>query len=157
MKSNKSAELLPIVQSHACILPRMAKRQLPEGTATKNKLLIISAVDESQDLFHFSIYLFYEWLCEPAAFSCADPSDWFHGGNDQPLWQFTHSENCLLPCPLVSHLVSKEQLAMPPSCHYEQQQPFYPFIVMLEFRVEFTINAVERGSRRTMIDQSLSA
>ena len=38
-KSNLSPELLPIVKSRVCILPKMVKWQLPEETDKNNKLL----------------------------------------------------------------------------------------------------------------------
>ena len=61
-KSNTSAYLLSLVQSHAGILPKTPKLEFKE-TATKNKLLIRSAVDGSQLLFQrqTKAYIFF-WL-----------------------------------------------------------------------------------------------
>ena len=114
-QSNLSAELSPIDQSHTSILLKTSKwQQLPKETATKNKLLITSVVDESQLLFHkqtianifdlrmvaWASTLRLQLLVRTQVISSTEI--------DQLSWLITHSENCLLPSPWASSNPKKD-------------------------------------------------
>ena len=95
-RSNLSAELSPIDQSHASILPKTTKwQQLPEETATKNKLLIRSAVGESQLQFHKQTMDHSTLRLQlPVQIQVISSTE-----IDQLSWHFTYSDNSLLPSP----------------------------------------------------------